>query len=360
MSACQRSGAVYERTGIGTTSTSAPGGSRSAVNAAVQPAGTGEALAAGSGRGTSGRIAIAAAAAMSARRAGQRLRAASRPKASSAAAAPSAMMENRSGITAAATGRACSQCHGSAMPSCSRPPASRVPPSESADSSPNVTALARTGRRRQKSAAMTSEGGEHRPAEIAQVLGQTALEPGRERGAAGRVRQHGGRRLDEAGQVVLVVVGRERAAALAERAEELHPQRIARDRSGHRDPGADADRDVPDPAGYRGRPGCGHHHGEDHRGHGRVKQQFLGDEELGGRQQAEPDAAAGRGPPAGAAAPGRQPQRGVDDQRREDRELQIVVARRRTGSAPGRIRRQARPGRRRRRWRPTGARRRTC
>ncbi len=93
---------------------------------------------------------------MSPPRAGQRLRAASSPKASNAAAAPSAMMENRSGITAAATGRACSQCHGSKMPSCSRPSASRVPPRESADSTANVTAVARTGRRRQNHAAMTA------------------------------------------------------------------------------------------------------------------------------------------------------------------------------------------------------------
>ena len=179
------------------------------------------------------------------------------------------------------------------------------------------------------------EDGEHRPAEIAQVLGETALEPGRERGAAGRVRQHGRRRQDEAGQIVLVEIRRERAAVLAERAEELHPQRIARDRGGHRDPGAGADGDVADPAGYRARPGYGQHHGDDHRGHGRVQQQFLGDEQLGGRQQAKPDAAARRGPPAGAAAPGHQPQRGVDDQRREDRELKIVVARRRLDQRRG-------------------------
>jgi hypothetical protein len=135
--------------------------------------------------------------------------------------------------------------------------------------------------------------------------------------------------MDEAGQIVLVEIRRERAAVLAERAEELHPQRIARDRGGHRDPGACAGDDVADPAGYRGRPGYGQHHGDDHCGHGRVEQQFLGDEQLGGRQQAKPDAAARRGPPASAAAPGQQPHRGVDDQRRQDRELKIVVARRR-------------------------------
>src|SRR2546423_563583 len=62
VSACQRSGSVKVDIGTGTTRTLAEGGSRSAANAAVQPAGTGVAAATGSGFGTMGRTARTAAA----------------------------------------------------------------------------------------------------------------------------------------------------------------------------------------------------------------------------------------------------------------------------------------------------------
>src|SRR5256885_16110583 len=57
VSACQRSGSVKVDIGTGTTRTLAEGGSRSAANAADQPAGTGVAAATGSGFGTMGRAA---------------------------------------------------------------------------------------------------------------------------------------------------------------------------------------------------------------------------------------------------------------------------------------------------------------
>src|SRR5512135_935885 len=60
VSACQRSGSVKVDIGTGTVSTLADGGSRSAVNAAVQPGGTGLAVLAGSGAGTMGSTARAA------------------------------------------------------------------------------------------------------------------------------------------------------------------------------------------------------------------------------------------------------------------------------------------------------------
>src|SRR5258707_15654067 len=62
VSACQRSGSVKVDIGTGTTRTLAEGGSRSAPNAADQPAGTGVAAATGSGFGTIGRTARTAAA----------------------------------------------------------------------------------------------------------------------------------------------------------------------------------------------------------------------------------------------------------------------------------------------------------
>src|SRR6516162_3732535 len=57
VSACQRSGSVKVDIGTGTTSTLADAGSRSAVNTADQPGGTGVTSAAGSGFGTMGRTA---------------------------------------------------------------------------------------------------------------------------------------------------------------------------------------------------------------------------------------------------------------------------------------------------------------
>src|SRR5512142_1740459 len=125
VSACQRSGSVKVDIGTGTTRTLAEGGSRSAANAADQPAGTGVAAATGSGFGTIGRTARTAAAITTATgrqpdaspSRGQRCAAnaaktgtaASAAKARSAAAAPSATSENRSGSADSSSGRPCSQ-----------------------------------------------------------------------------------------------------------------------------------------------------------------------------------------------------------------------------------------------------------
>ena len=173
MSACQRSGSVNVDTGIGSTTTCAPAGSLSAANAAVHPVGTAGSDPAGSGRGTSGAMAASTASAIAdramvdramshralphrgagSRACAQRARAASRPNVNSAAAAPSARIENRSGITELATGRACSQYQGSVIQACSCPPASSVPPSESTSSTTSTAAVTRTVGSRQNSTA---------------------------------------------------------------------------------------------------------------------------------------------------------------------------------------------------------------
>lgn len=154
VSACHRSGSVNVETAMGTTRTRAPAGSRSAANVAAHPAGTGETDPAGSGRGTIGAIATSATAATAHRAPGHRAagnlaRAASIPNANIAAAAPSATIENRSGITDPITGSVCSQYQGSLTHECSCPPPSRVPPMENTSSTANVTAAERTVSRRQ-------------------------------------------------------------------------------------------------------------------------------------------------------------------------------------------------------------------
>src|SRR5579859_169969 len=164
LSACQRSGSVNLDTGIGTTSTAAGARSRREANTADQPDGSGAAAAAGNGLGTSGKIARTAQdmttavgrhpdASRGRRATAYTARpdtAASKEKARSAAAAPSATMENLSGSTALRTGRPSSQYHGSLIPWYSLPLASRVPPSESTPSTTQATAEVRTGSSRQK------------------------------------------------------------------------------------------------------------------------------------------------------------------------------------------------------------------
>src|SRR6185437_13014406 len=125
VSACQRSGSVKVDIGTGTTRTLAEGGSRSAANAADQPCGTGTAAATGSGLGTIG----------------------------SAAAAPSATRQNRSGSADSSSGRPCSQYQGSLIAGWWCPPNSRVPPSENTPSTTQATAPARAGSRRQQAIA---------------------------------------------------------------------------------------------------------------------------------------------------------------------------------------------------------------
>src|SRR5579859_2971050 len=163
VSACQRSGSVKVDMGIGITSTGADAGRCSEANTADQPGGTGVAAAAGSGLGKIGSTASTPTdmttaagrqpeASQGIRRpayAAQAARAASRQKASNAAAAPSARIENRSGSAALSSGRPCSQYHGSLSQACSCPLASSVPPSENTASTTAVTAVARTGSRRQ-------------------------------------------------------------------------------------------------------------------------------------------------------------------------------------------------------------------
>ena len=69
------------------------------------------------------------------------------------------------------------------------------------------------------------------------------------------------------------------------------------------------------------RPGRGQYGGQQQPGQGRGQQQFVGGEQLRGGQQAEP----GTIPPRRGRAQGK-PQPGVDDQRRQHRELDVVVA----------------------------------
>ena len=86
--------------------------------------------------------------------------------------------------------------------------------------------------------------------------------------------------------------------------------------------GGQPDRGVTGPAGApTAVAGRGHSATQHQAGQDRVDQHFLADEHLGGRQQAEP----GAGPDRPAAA-GDEPQQRVDDQRRQHREHQVVVA----------------------------------
>src|SRR5689334_24393991 len=170
--ACQRSGSVKVDIGTGTVSTLADEGSRSAVNAACQPGGTGLAVTAGSGAGTMGSTASPATAITTAagrqpdaspslgiRRAAKAAKAgiaASMAKASSAAAAPSATRENRSGRAALSSGRLCSQYQGSLIAGCPCPPNISVPPSENTPRTAQATAAVRTGSRCQQAIAAST------------------------------------------------------------------------------------------------------------------------------------------------------------------------------------------------------------
>ena len=161
VSACQRIGSVNVAVGMGTTRTRAPAGRCRAAKDADHPAGAGAAAASGSGRGRSGSTARTAAAVTACgpqRRAAMRgwRRARSRPNASRAAAAPSAMIENRVGSAASSSGSEPSQCQGSRIAWWSVPPTMRVPPREKISSTANVTAVARTARFRQKHTATTA------------------------------------------------------------------------------------------------------------------------------------------------------------------------------------------------------------
>jgi hypothetical protein len=157
VSACQRNGSVNVDSATGTTRTWAFAGSRKLANAVVHPAGTPAVSAAGNGAGTSGTTAATASAATNRGALGHQARAASKPNANAAAAAPSEMIENLSGSTEPLIGNVCSQYQGSLIASCSWPPASKVPPREAAASTAKVSAAVRTGSSRQnRTVTMTS------------------------------------------------------------------------------------------------------------------------------------------------------------------------------------------------------------
>jgi hypothetical protein len=126
---------------------------------------------------------------------------------------------------------------------------------------------------------------------------------------------------DEGRQVVLEVVQHERAAVLAQRAEELHPQRVAGDHRGHARGHGQPGRHPPGRGRHRARAAGREHRDEQEPGDGRGGQDLLGDEQLRRHQQAQPQAAA-----HGAGTARRQPQDEVDHQRRQHGELQVVVA----------------------------------
>jgi hypothetical protein len=113
---------------------------------------------------------------------------------------------------------------------------------------------------------------------------------------------------------------------LPDRAEELLPQRVAGARRDHARGRGGAGQHGTGPGRHGARPADGEHREQDRGGDDGVEQQFLGEEDLGRREQAKPGAAPGGTPPAREAAPRRQPQDGVGDQRRQHRELQVVVA----------------------------------
>ncbi len=218
---------------------------------------------------------------------------------------------------------------------------------------------------------------DQRPAEIGQVLRRPALVPGGRRGAARRVEQQVARWGHERGDVVLEEVGQERAAALGQRAEELHPQRVAAQQQ--RDPGRDPEpgRHGPEPADRSARLPGGEHRDQQHPGDPGEQQQFLRGEQLRRDQQAQPEAGAqclprGATPQTPPRAPARLPfplhgrppagrrgwhrlppptspspsdsaspftqaqaQQRIDDQRRQDGQLEVVVTDRRVQQGRG-------------------------
>ena len=192
---------------------------------------------------------------------------------------------------------------------------------------------------------------DQRPAEVGQVLGQPAVVGRRRRRAARGMEEQVRRRRHEPRRLVHVVIRRIERAVLDERSAELSPQR----RPGQRERDGAAD-DEPgrrgqDPPYRRGRPGGGQGDHREHPGQGGDQGDFLADEQLRGDQQAEPGTGPHRrGHPASPATAspatarpataspvgclpdrrvqraGRQPDAGVDDQRRQEAQQQVVVA----------------------------------
>jgi hypothetical protein len=85
---------------------------------------------------------------------------------------------------------------------------------------------------------------------------------------------------------------------LVERAEELHPEWVSGDHGRHAGRDAQADRHRPDLARHGLGAASRDHDDEQDPGQGRAEQDLLGDQQLGGHQQAQPQAAAhGARPP---------------------------------------------------------------
>ena len=242
----------------GMTSTWASEASCSLAKASCQPAGVWPTLAAGSGKGTSGRMAkttTPAATYPPSPQARPRTvtpdgedgdesevspRARSKANASRAATAPSARMESRSGRASASTGRPCSQCHGSSAPGYVIPwKVTAAAPRENSSSSANVTAVSRTF-------------GSARSGPRPRSRRRAVASPGRRgirAGAQGSWRQRQRwswcgtatrRRGHEGVQIVVEPADLPRAAVRGERAAELHPQRVPTGQYHDRDRGAEA------------------------------------------------------------------------------------------------------------------------
>lgn len=137
---------------------------------------------------------------------------------------------------------------------------------------------------------------------------------------AGRGVEHQVRR--RINEVAHIPVPRARQGVVfGEPSEELHPQRVPADQT--RDNGG-----CPQPGRYRAgavngrvRAAGRYHHQQDQARQGGIGQQFGPGEQLRGGQQAQPPAIR-----RGAAATGEDPQQGMDHQRRQSGELEVVVA----------------------------------
>ena len=152
VSACQRSGVVKAPPGAGRVSALAPYGRCRSPSARAHPAGAGGRLAVGSGAGSIPATATSPAAVTATRAVSgpRRAQASWSAKASSAAAHPSAVTENRSGMTETATGSSCSQYQGSLIDECTWPAYWSVPPREKTSRTTNAAASTRTGSTRHR------------------------------------------------------------------------------------------------------------------------------------------------------------------------------------------------------------------
>ena len=160
---------------------------------------------------------------------------------------------------------------------------------------------------------------DQRPAQVVHVLGGQ-LQGRSGFGRAGvRVKQQRIRRHDEPAEIA----GQRgpQLAVLGQRAGELRPQRVpVEEQEHHRRDGQPGQALAGAPRHFPGAAQRERHHQDQARDH-RVDEELFPDEQLRGAQQPEPEA----GPDA-APATGDQAGDGIDDQRRQDRELQMVMA----------------------------------